>query len=192
MLGQARIPACLSACSRSFVPALTRATILGTLCILLVWLALSGKSLLRVDFINIFERNFGSKNYKAAFWVWNFLAPKYWRKKCVQNVDEIASHSPDQIWEHQNWQCCQSNLRRPHLVQRLNCNTFHHRPKGCNLWRNRPLADFINVLRARFSYIILGAKTSNPNHSFVIFGAKILYKKIASVKCWWNWHLPFL
>jgi hypothetical protein len=38
--------------------------------------------------------------------------------------------------------------------------------------------NFINVVR---SYEILGAKTSNPKHSFVIFGAKISFKN-AQVK----------
>jgi len=23
---------------------------------------------------------FGAKNNKAVFWIWNFLAPKYWKK----------------------------------------------------------------------------------------------------------------
>jgi len=27
-----------------------------------------------------FVQNFGAKNYKAVFWVWKFLAPKYWQK----------------------------------------------------------------------------------------------------------------
>jgi hypothetical protein len=37
--------------------------------------------------------------------------------------------------------------------------------------------NFINVLHARFLYKIFGAKISNPKASFVVFGAKILFKK---------------
>jgi len=40
-----------------------------------------------------------------------------------------------------------------------------------------PAVNFINILRARFSYKILSAKISNPKASFVVFGTKILYKK---------------
>jgi len=36
-----------------------------------------------------FVQNFGTKNYKAVFWDWNFLAPKYRRKKRTQNVEKI-------------------------------------------------------------------------------------------------------
>jgi len=35
-----------------------------------------------------FVQNFGTKNYKAVFWDWNFLAPKYRRKKRTQNVEK--------------------------------------------------------------------------------------------------------
>jgi len=41
----------------------------------------------------------------------------------------------------------------------------------------RTVVNFINVIRESYLYEIFGAKTSNPKHSFVIFGAKILYKK---------------
>ncbi len=46
----------------------------------------SGKKHCRqwINFINIvnthFALIFGPKNYKAVFWVWDFLAPKYWQK----------------------------------------------------------------------------------------------------------------
>jgi len=42
--------------------------------------------------------------------------------------------------------------------------------------------NFINVLQARFSYKIFGAKISNPKDSFVVFGAKILYEKCDALK----------
>ncbi len=42
--------------------------------------------------------------------------------------------------------------------------------------------NFINILRAHFSPIFWCKKISNPKHSFLIFGAKILAKK-ARVKC---------
>jgi len=42
-----------------------------------------------------------------------------------------------------------------------------------------PGVNFINVLHGHFLYKIFDAKTSNPNYSFVIFGAKILYEKCA-------------
>ncbi len=42
-----------------------------------------------------------------------------------------------------------------------------------------PRVNFINILRAYFLYKILAPKISNPKHTFVIFGAKILYKKCA-------------
>jgi len=41
------------------------------------------------------------------------------------------------------------------------------------------VANFINILRAHFGPIFLCQKISNPKHSFVIFGAKILYEKCA-------------
>jgi len=40
--------------------------------------------------------------------------------------------------------------------------------------------NFIYVIRVYFLYKIFGAKNSNPKHSFVIFGTKILYEKRAS------------
>jgi len=39
--------------------------------------------------------------------------------------------------------------------------------------------NFVNVLCTCFSHELFGAKTLNPKHSFVIFGANILYKKCA-------------
>ncbi len=42
---------------------------------------------------------------------------------------------------------------------------------------DEPGVNFINVICARFLYKIFGAKTSDPKHSFVIFGAKIVYEK---------------
>ncbi len=47
--------------------------------------------------------------------------------------------------------------------------------------------NFINILLALFSPIFWRQKISNPKHSFVIFGAKILSQNVR-VKCWWNWH----
>jgi len=46
-----------------------------------------------------------------------------------------------------------------------------------NLWA--PIVNYINVIHVPFLCKIFGAKTSNPKHSFVIFGTKILYKKCA-------------
>jgi len=42
-----------------------------------------------------------------------------------------------------------------------------------------PGVNFINIAHARFAYEIFVAKISNPKASFVVFGAKILYKKCA-------------
>jgi len=42
-----------------------------------------------------------------------------------------------------------------------------------------PVVNFINILHANFGPIFLRQKFLNPKHSFVIFGAKILYKKRA-------------
>jgi len=36
-----------------------------------------------------------------------------------------------------------------------------------------------SIIRESFSFKIFGAKTSNPKHSFAIFGAKILYENCA-------------
>jgi hypothetical protein len=43
-----------------------------------------------------------------------------------------------------------------------------------------PGVNFINILRAHFALIFWRQKILYPNHSFVIFGAKILYKKCTS------------
>jgi len=43
-----------------------------------------------------------------------------------------------------------------------------------------PGVNFINILRAHFALIFWRQKILYPNHSFVIFGAKILYKKCMS------------
>ncbi len=51
-----------------------------------------------------------------------------------------------------------------------------------------PAFNFINVLYACFLYEILAPKISNPKHSFVIFGTKILHEN-SHVKLWWNWLL---
>ena len=42
-----------------------------------------------------------------------------------------------------------------------------------------PGVNFINLLSVDFLYKIFGAKISNPKASFVVLGAKILYKKHA-------------
>jgi hypothetical protein len=34
-----------------------------------------------------FIQNVSPKNYKAVFWVWKFLVPKYQQKMCAQNVE---------------------------------------------------------------------------------------------------------
>ncbi len=52
-----------------------------------------------VNFINVlharvFCPNFGTKNYKAVFWVWIFLAPKYWGKKCASKM--LMKLTPEQ------------------------------------------------------------------------------------------------
>jgi len=49
-----------------------------------------------------------------------------------------------------------------------------------------PWANFINILRSRFSYQSELSSFSLIMFGFVIFGAKILYKN-ASIKRWWNW-----
>jgi len=40
-----------------------------------------------------------------------------------------------------------------------------------------PIVNFINILRTHFELIFWHQKISNPKQSFIIFGAKILYKK---------------
>jgi len=37
-----------------------------------------------------FVQNFGAKNYKAVFWVRNFLAPKYQQKMRPLNVGKLT------------------------------------------------------------------------------------------------------
>jgi hypothetical protein len=48
-----------------------------------------------------------------------------------------------------------------------------------------PSVNFIKFYTPIFLYEIFDAKISNPKASFVIFGAKISYKKRAR-KIWWN------
>jgi len=45
----------------------------------------------------------------------------------------------------------------------------------------RPGVNFINVFSVLFALIFFRKKISNPKHSFVIFGAKILYEKLAHI-----------
>ncbi len=45
------------------------------------------------------------------------------------------------------------------------------------IWCEYSGVNFINIICALFHLKFLGTKTSNPKHSFVIFGAKILYKQ---------------
>jgi len=48
---------------------------------------------------------------------------------------------------------------------------------GLKSWSLFSGVNFINILPAHFSYKIFSAKISNPKVSFVVFDAKILYKK---------------
>jgi hypothetical protein len=48
-----------------------------------------------VNFINTWHLHFSYKSERSSFflvtfWLCNFLAPKYWQKKCALNVDEIG------------------------------------------------------------------------------------------------------
>jgi len=52
--------------------------------------------------------------------------------------------------------------------------------------------NFINVLRAHFSYEILAPKITKPNvtrEKLMKSCQKDLLTKKAPIKCWWNWHL---
>jgi len=71
-------------------------------------------------------------------------------------------------------QSCNMITKRPGIFDHINSRIImifisHHEWMG--------LVNFINILRTLFSPIFWRQKISNPKHSFVIFGAKLMYEK---------------
>ncbi len=79
-----------------------------------------------------FVQNFGAKNYKAAFWVWNFLMPQFGMKNAL-------------IKRWWNW----LHVVHPFLYLTYNFSVSYNFQQQINIWSKNLILIFLVVLLAQ-------------------------------------------
>jgi hypothetical protein len=133
-------------------------------------------------YARILRQYFGPKNYKVVFWVWNFLAPKYWQKsehKMLMKLTHdcnllfcclLPFYAVMAIYSSSNEEQLLKVIQISHLLQYYLIFCGQKSLPPINL---RPGDNFINISFVLFCRYVGAKKIKNPNYRFVIFGTKI-------------------